>query len=68
MYRISVILALFLMAGNAGAYVGPGLGVGVIGAVVGIILAVFFAIVGLFWYPIKRALKKKGKPESVDDE
>ena len=41
------------------AYIGPGLGVGVIGALIGGIMAIFLAFVGLLWYPIKRLFRKK---------
>ena len=52
------IFAFIIFAGNAWAYVGPGLGLGVVGALVGLIVAVFLSIVGLVWYPVKRLLKK----------
>ena len=38
----------------ASAYVGPGTGIGVIGAALAFIGAVFLAIIGFIWYPIKR--------------
>ena len=50
---------------EAHAYVGPGLGLGAIGVLVGILLSVALAVVGLFWYPIKRVLRRlkaKRKP------
>jgi hypothetical protein len=40
------------------AYVGPGLGLGALGAILGILLSIFLAIFGIFWYPIKRLIKK----------
>ena len=52
------ISILLLTVDGASAYVGPGLGIGVIGAILGIILAVFFSVVGVFYYPIKRIIKK----------
>jgi hypothetical protein len=52
----------------AHAYVGPGLGLGAIGAIVGFIVAVFLAIVGIIWYPLKRMLRKlkAAKPDTSD--
>lgn len=50
---------LLLQPLSAYAYVGPGLGLGAIGVLFGIIAAVFMAILGVFWYPIKRMFKKK---------
>jgi len=43
---------------DAFAYLGPGIGGGVILATVGIIVAFFAALVGLVWFPLKRLIKK----------
>jgi hypothetical protein len=43
----------------AHAYIGPGAGLGAIGTLIALIGAVFFAIVGFVWYPIKRLMRKK---------
>lgn len=56
---ILVLLIFIVLTGDAHAYVGPGLGLGVIGAIISGILAVLLAIVGVIWYPLKRILKKK---------
>ena len=44
---------------SAHAYVGPGLGLGVIGTLFGGVLAILLAVAGVVWYPIKRLLKKR---------
>jgi hypothetical protein len=63
-----IFLALLACPGIALAYVGPGLGAGAIGVVLGLIASVFLALFALFWYPIKRLLKKrKAKPPTVVD-
>ena len=41
------------------AYIGPGMGGGVIAAIFGIIAAFFLGLWGILYYPIKRALKNK---------
>tara|TARA_B100000965_G_scaffold389613_1_gene395486 strand:+ start:353 stop:523 length:171 start_codon:yes stop_codon:yes gene_type:complete len=41
------------------AYLGPGMGGGFIAATIGIVVAIFAAIFGLLWFPIKRFLKKR---------
>jgi hypothetical protein len=62
MRKVLLALAMcFLFTDSAFAYVGPSLGIGVIGAIFGILAAILFAIVGLIWYPVKRLMKKKGK-------
>ncbi len=41
------------------AYLGPGMGGGVIAAIFGLIAAFFLGLWGILYYPIKRALKNK---------
>jgi len=43
------------------AYIGPGMGGGVIAAIFGIIAAFFLGLWGILYYPIKRAFKKNKK-------
>jgi hypothetical protein len=57
--RIIILVVLLFSTAAAHAYVGPGLGLGVIGAILGAVLTVILAIAGVVWYPIKRMLKKK---------
>lgn len=42
----------------AQAYIGPGMGAGVVATVLGLIAAVVFAVVGVIYYPIKRWIKR----------
>ncbi|MEM9843179.1 MAG: hypothetical protein AAF965_00125 [Pseudomonadota bacterium] len=60
-------VALTLTASPALAYVGPGLGLATIGAILGGLAAVVLAIVGVFWYPIRSAMKKR-KAAAAPDE
>ena len=48
-----------LTATSSFAYLGPGVGGGVIAATIGIIVAIFAALFGLIWFPVKRFLKKR---------
>jgi hypothetical protein len=43
----------------AHAYIGPGAGISAIGAALALLAAVFFAIVGFVWYPVKRLMRKR---------
>lgn len=52
-------MAMLVLATPAEAYVGPGLGLGAIGAFFGAIAAGVLMILGFFWYPIKRLLRKR---------
>ena len=47
------------------AYIGPGMGGGVIAAIFGIIAAFFLGLWGILYYPIKRAFKNKNKKKSL---
>ena len=65
-----VFIVMSLLAQSAHAYLGPGLGLGAVGAAFGIIFAVFLAIVGIFWYPLKRTyFKMRGiEPAAPEEE
>ena len=55
----------FLSLKSLYAYIGPGMGGGIIAAIFGIIAAFFLGLWGILYYPIKRALKnKKAKKNS----
>lgn len=51
-------MIFFLSIKNVFAYVGPGLGLGAIGAFFGTILAILLGLIGIIWYPVKRMIKK----------
>ena len=58
----SLLIFLFISSANSlFAYIGPGMGGGVIAAIFGIIAAFFLGLWGILYYPIKRALKNKKK-------
>ncbi|HQY43319.1 MAG TPA: hypothetical protein PK450_03995 [Paracoccaceae bacterium] len=63
---IFAALSLSLLPVTAQAYIGPGVGAGALGAVIGVIGAIFLAIFAVIWYPIKRMLKSKNKPAASD--
>ena len=47
------------------AYIGPGMGSGVIAAIFGIIAAFLLGLWGVLYYPIKRAFKNKKKKNTL---
>ncbi len=63
-----VIVWILATAAPARAYIGPGAGISVIGTAVAFVGAVFFALVGFVWYPIKRLLAFLRRGRSQDDE
>ena len=62
-----VICFIILVPNYADAYVGPGLGAGTIGVILGIIGSLFIALFAIIWYPLKRLFKKK-KRQSQETE
>lgn len=54
-------LISFIFPNPVFAYVGPGMGGGMIAAILGIVGAIFLALFGIIYYPVKRALKRRKK-------
>lgn len=65
------LLIVLIAASPAFAYIGPGVGTGVIAVILGIIASLFLAIFTILYYPIKRYLRNrkshgKAEHESTD--
>ena len=68
MNKSILFLSLFVISLPSYAYIGPGMGGGVIAAIVGFFAAILLGLWGILYYPIKRALKKrKDKKMSLKD-
>jgi hypothetical protein len=68
MNKSILFLCLFLISSPSYAYIGPGMGGGVIAALIGFFAAVILGLWGILYYPIKRALKnRKEKKMSLKD-
>ena len=60
MLRLILITFLFFFLNNPSyAYLGPGVGGGIIAATLGVIIAILAALFGLIWFPIKKILAKR---------
>jgi hypothetical protein len=60
LHRISALtgaILLTMIPAIAQAYSGPGVGLGAIGVVLGIVGSVFLMTVSLIWYPVKRLIR-----------
>lgn len=55
-----------LTPGVAHAYMGPGLGLGFLGAVFGVIGSILLGIAAIVWYPIKRLWRKLRRPKDAE--
>ena len=61
---LATIFFLIFFSLPAYAYLGPGIGIGALMAAFGVIIAVFAALLGLIWFPVKKLLqKRKNKKE-----
>ena len=68
MNKAILFISLFLISLPSYAYIGPGMGGGVIAAIVGFFAAILLGLWGILYYPIKRALKnRKDKKMSLKD-
>ena len=68
MNKLILCFSLFLISMPSYAYLGPGLGGGAIAAVIGFFAAIFLALWGILYYPIKRALKNKKEKKIASKE
>jgi hypothetical protein len=59
--ELSVAAGLILWSQPALAYIGPGVGAGVIATVLGILGAICLAVFAVAWYPLKRLLGRNSK-------
>ena len=50
------------------AYLGPGMGGGVIAATIGFFAAILLGLWGILYYPIKRALKNRKNKKMLSKE
>ena len=56
-----ICLGFVLFPLQAQAYIGPGLGLGVVGTIVGVLFSIVLGLLGIFWYPLKRLFAKSQK-------
>ena len=53
------IFLLSCISFNVLAYIGPGMGGGILASLIGIVGALFLLLFGILYYPIKRLIKKR---------
>ena len=63
-----LMISILIVPQFANAYVGPGLGAGTIGVILGIIGSICIAIFAIVWYPLKRLLKKNRQKKQEGKE
>ena len=67
MKKITILTVIILLpiSNQAFAYIGPGMGGGVIAGVLGVISIIFLTLLGILYYPAKRFIKKKWKKKET---
>ena len=66
MIKILTLTIIFgLLSNYSFAYLGPGIGGGILLATVGVIVAILAAVFGLVWFPIKRLLNKRKEKKNT---
>ncbi len=66
--KFATLLAL-MFSSPLYAYIGPGLGAGTVGVILGVLGSIILALFAIFWYPVKRLFgigKKSTKKEEQD--
>lgn len=59
MAKLILLTILFLISLPSYAYIGPGIGGGVLAATFGFLAAIVLALFAILYYPIKRAINNK---------
>mgnify|MGYP001454947092 CR=1 FL=1 len=67
MNKSILFIFLFLISLPSYAYIGPGMGGGVIIAIVGFFAAIILGLWGILYYPLKRALKNRKDKKMLKD-
>ena len=65
LYLLTAMLAMFPVPGSA--YVGPGAGLGMIGSLIAVIIAVLVAIAGLVIFPFRLLMKRRNRSSGEGD-
>ncbi len=68
MNKLILFLFLFFYSSPSYAYLGPGMGGGVIAATIGFFAAILLGLWGILYYPIKRALKNRKDKKMLSKE
>ena len=62
------LLSYAILSTQVFAYIGPGMGGGIIAATFGVIIAIFAALFAILYYPIKRYLRNRKNKKANDQK
>ena len=54
----ALLICFLLYSPLALAYIGPGLGAGMVATVLGLLVGLMMLLVGIVWYPLKRLFRR----------
>ena len=63
---VLINLIFILMTNTSYAYLGPGIGGGIIAATIGLVVAILIGLIGLIWFPLKKLFKKRKKNKNIE--
>ena len=63
-----LIMIILVSSESAHAYIGPGAGVTMLGALWGVILAIVFAVGGLLIWPIRALMHRRKQTKSIEKD
>lgn len=66
MNKLFLIISFLIISMPSSAYIGPGMGGGVIAAIVGFFAAIILGLWGILYYPIKRALNNRKNKKRLE--
>lgn len=64
---VLVLLAFLLLVSPVQAYVGPGVGLGFLGSLIGVVVATLLALVGLVVIPVRLWLKRRKAAKNASE-
>lgn len=59
MNQVTIILSMLVISTPVFSYIGPGMGGGLIAAILGVVGAILLMIFGILYYPIKKMFKNR---------
>ena len=63
-----IIFVFSISTTPAYTYIGPGMSGGVIATVLGVVIAIFAALLGVLYYPIKRFIKNRKQKNATYEQ
>ena len=64
--HIILIFIISLISNSALAYIGPGLGIGLVASIIGLIFSILLFFFAILWFPIRKIFKKNKKNNTTN--